>query len=69
MDPELVPGDGDYRQQGVPEGMANEHQRLRQALGTGRPDVVFPQHLQHGGTGYAGRKGHVEVAQGQGGGI
>ena len=51
---ELEADQGDDRQPGVAHGVAPDHRRRAQALGSGGPHVVFAQHLQQAAANHAG---------------
>ncbi|MDP7522812.1 MAG: hypothetical protein QF387_08030, partial [Arenicellales bacterium] len=54
---------GDYRDQGILDGVSHDNHALPETLGPGRPDVVLPEHLQHHGARHphgAGGKGRPQ---------
>ena len=49
QDRQLQADQGHHRDEGIFEGVSDNHDLLPEPLGPGRPDVVLPEHLQHRG--------------------
>src|SRR5829696_8704466 len=56
----------DQRDEGVAECVAGHHPRPRQPLGSGQPDVVGAEHVEHGGPLVARPGGEADQGQGEG---
>ena len=64
---ELEAAEGDDGDQGVPQGVPENHDPLSESLAAGGAHVVLAQHLQQVGAGDAGEIGAVAPGQDQGG--
>ncbi len=59
QDRQLQADQGDDRDEGILDGMPDDHDPLPEPLGPGGADIVLPQHLQHHGARHAhGGSGH-----------